>query len=331
MLKDLNQIVDIEDIFAYADDVLVICEDLDTLQKCIQIIERWSDANNMKINKTKSAILEFVHRYKRTTTLTIGDTLHGYPIVSQYKYLGTWLNQKLTIDTQIEHIIRKTNFIRSRLTPSLYNATLDFRKNLWQIFILPLYEFALPLYYYEEAVTKKRRMNLLLRKSFKSYTGLKKNVETLLIEDLMTYDLESRSQYIQYVSTQKWSQCLRGEMYYQRYDSNNMAKLKRPINLCKNQPKAMIKYINMQTIPCPRCKTKGIIVRCSDQHLRSRHDIVIRSVRTIMEKIVKLHKAEEAKKQKEKKKLTRKQMVGFAERMIQSDLAKLKHFLNLTA
>jgi hypothetical protein len=177
-----------------------------------------------------------------------------YPIVSQYKYLGTWFNQKLTMDTQIGYIIKKTNFIRSRLVPALYNATLDFRKNLWQIFILPLYEFILPLYYYEEAATNKEKLSLLLRNSFKSYTGLKKNVDTQLIEDLMTYNLPTRSCHLHYISTQKWVARLNGTVYEQYGDPNEFARPKRALNLCKNQPKAMIKYINMQTVPCPMCK-----------------------------------------------------------------------------
>ena len=98
MLWELNKLIPLEDIFAYADDVLIICEDIETLQNCISVIEKWSDENNMKINKSKSAILESVHRMKKKTILTIGENIMGYPIVDEYKYLGTWFNQKLSMD-----------------------------------------------------------------------------------------------------------------------------------------------------------------------------------------------------------------------------------------
>lgn len=104
VLWELNKVIPLDDIFAYADDVLIICDDLQTLERCIQIIEKWSNQNNLQINKNKSAVLEFIHRRKRKTQLIVGNMLKGYPIVNKYKYLGTWFNQKLTMDTQIKHI-----------------------------------------------------------------------------------------------------------------------------------------------------------------------------------------------------------------------------------
>jgi len=60
MLWKLKELIPIDDIFAYADDILILCNDLETLEKCIRIIENWSEENNMKINKSKSAIMEFI-------------------------------------------------------------------------------------------------------------------------------------------------------------------------------------------------------------------------------------------------------------------------------
>lgn len=203
LLWKLHEIIPIADIFAYADDVLILCDDLEILKKCVQLIERWSEENNLKINTTKSAIMEFIHRKKRVTALKIGDTFMKYPIVSEYKYLGTWFNQKLTLDTQIHHILKRTYFIRSRLSPTFYTASLDFRKNLWQIFVLPMHEYMLPLYYHEESLTKKELVLRMLRKSFKSYTSLNKTVNTDLIHDLMGYNIAERSQFIQHISEKK--------------------------------------------------------------------------------------------------------------------------------
>ena len=77
LLLEINSLIPLDDIFAYADDILIICENLETLKKCIQIIEDWSNTNNLKINKKKSAVLEFIHRKSKKQTLTIGWILHG--------------------------------------------------------------------------------------------------------------------------------------------------------------------------------------------------------------------------------------------------------------
>ena len=212
-LHILDKIVNSEDIFAYADDIMILCEDLNEVEACLQAIETWSAENNLVINKKKSAILEFIHRRARKTVLKVGGEVNGYPVVDKYKYLGTWLNQKLTLDDQMEHIVKKTYYIRSKLSPSLYNASLDFRKNLWQIFVLLMCEFALPIYAAEEAATKKKKLNILLRASFRSYLSLKKTVKLTLLEDLMGYNLDSRAKRTQYISEQKWLHRQMGTVY----------------------------------------------------------------------------------------------------------------------
>ena len=69
-----------------------------------------------------------------------------YPVVKHYKYLGTWLEQKLKLDTHLSQMFKKENFMRMKLRPVLYNCTLDLRKNLQQIFILSMYEYLEALY-----------------------------------------------------------------------------------------------------------------------------------------------------------------------------------------
>ena len=117
----------------------------------------------------------------------------NYPIVDRYKYLGTWFNQKLNLDIHLQHINKKANFIRLKLIPIIYNTSLDLRKNLWQIFIMPLFEFALPLYYHEKAKSKRSAFAKTVRNSFRSFTNLNKSVEVKLIEDLMGYDFNKRA------------------------------------------------------------------------------------------------------------------------------------------
>ena len=107
LLKELGEFLAFDDILAYADDILILCENQHLLNKCIDIVERWSQENHLKINKKKSAILEFIHRRQRTTLMKTGDSFRDYPIVDKYKYLGTWLSQKLMIDPQIEFIEKR--------------------------------------------------------------------------------------------------------------------------------------------------------------------------------------------------------------------------------
>jgi hypothetical protein len=253
----------------------------------------------------------------------------GYPVVSQYKYLGTWLNERLTLDTQIAHIVKKSNFIRSRLSPSLYNASLDFRRNMWQIFILPSYEFIIPLYYYETAKTSRQKLERLLRNSFKSYTGIKRTTSTDLINDLMAYNIRERSDYLFYVSEQKWRYRKRNEFYHKHDDEN--LESRKPVempNLCKNLPKSIIKYINLQTALCPHCKKNNIIVRLSKEHVAQNHNTDILSVHSIARLVRTFVKAKAKKNKNKKEKISRAAIQEYADSLIQENLDKLKRLLD---
>jgi len=98
----------------------------------------------MRLNKDKSAVLEFTPRLAKKLFIR-SETVLGIPVVSKYKYLGLWLNRKLTLDDQLAHIRRKANFIALKLSPLLHKVSLDYRKNLWEIFVKPLFEFLLPI------------------------------------------------------------------------------------------------------------------------------------------------------------------------------------------
>jgi hypothetical protein len=48
----------------------------------------------MKVNRAKSGIMHFDWS-KRTTERE--DTMFGYPVVREYKYLGGWVDEKLKV------------------------------------------------------------------------------------------------------------------------------------------------------------------------------------------------------------------------------------------
>jgi hypothetical protein len=120
-----KRLVHMENILAYADDVLVLCNGHKTLKDVIETIETWSQDNGMVLNKKKSAIVEFLPRHHQLKHLQ-GRQILGIPVEEKYKYLRLWLNQKLTLDDQIEHIRRKSDFMKTKLGPVLTNCSLGY-------------------------------------------------------------------------------------------------------------------------------------------------------------------------------------------------------------
>ena len=72
--------------------------------------------------------------------------------------------------------------------------------------------------------------------------------------ELMGYNLEERSEQLQYISEQKWKYRCDGEIYNSMEDTSTIVQKKRTKNICRRLPRVMIKYINMQTSLCPLCK-----------------------------------------------------------------------------
>ena len=297
------------------------------------MIENWSKDNSLIINRSKSAVMEFIHRRKKNTVLKVGESFQDYPIVEHYKYLGTWLDQKFTVNTPLRHINQKTAFILKRLKPILYHASLDFRRNLWQTFILPLYEFMLPIYHYEQAKTAREKVELSLRMWFKRFTSLGRTVSSKLINELVGYSLQERGQLLAYLSEQKWLCRERGAYYNPFQDRSFQMPDPRP-NICKNQPKTMIKYINMQNALCPYC-TKTIAVnnntiltvsKCSATHLEQVHSIHLESIESITEAVMEMSEFNKYDTDP-KHRITRKQIMEYAKQRIKMSLNKLKDFL----
>ena len=66
------------------------------------------------------------------------NDISGIPIVSVYKYLGTYMEPKLTMTTQLKDIKEKANFLFIKLYTYLINAFVDRRRDMRKM-IIPLF------------------------------------------------------------------------------------------------------------------------------------------------------------------------------------------------
>ena len=67
LVEELNREVglNIQQTILYADDILLLCQTVSQVKKSIDIIEKWSDRNGMKLSKKKSGIVVFAPREDR--------------------------------------------------------------------------------------------------------------------------------------------------------------------------------------------------------------------------------------------------------------------------
>ena len=152
-------VIGYRDLMGYADDLLVLCDTKHQLSRVIKTIQAWSVENNLGLNHKKSGIVEFFKKKGRAKpTLNIGQLYDGIPVCAYYKYLGMWIDGKLTKDRQIEHITDKAKWMVMRLWHLLRKVSLSYRIRLWTIMIRPLFEQVMMLYYSERSSTNKEKV-----------------------------------------------------------------------------------------------------------------------------------------------------------------------------
>jgi len=260
------------------------------IDKTIETIRNWSTRNNMKLNEKKSGIVEFVNR--RMRRILLEPTYKDFPICREYKYLGLRLTNKLSMESQMNHIKQTTNCIFQRLSPFLYKAELDTRKSLWQVFIQPLIEL---LYIWENSKYNIHKANSIIRGSFKIFTGLKKNTPNSIIDHLSGYHALERGWVVEQISLGKWIARKKGETYDFSCLSKRLQDLLnlRRKNMCKCLPKEIIHYINLSNSICFECNTPN-----TTKHLQTKHNLSIPDVTTLLQKTEKIQESKQSRREK---------------------------------
>ena len=184
-----------EDILLYADDILLLCETTQQTQEGIQIVEKWSIDNGMSLNKKKSGIVVFASRQskkipfmefkkndkQRKEWIPLKEEIYGVPIVSKYKYLGTLLDNKLTMKTQMNFIKNKADIMFPKIYPYIINATADGRRDIWVTMIRPLFNALMMLLHFEKATNQQEEAIRLWYYTFKLYLLLPKKNKSRII------------------------------------------------------------------------------------------------------------------------------------------------------
>ena len=89
------------EILAYADDIAIICKNKKELINVMNIIEKLSINNKIKINKKKSGILILEKNSNED------KDINNYPLKNKYKYLGITINYNLDPMNHIYNINKK--------------------------------------------------------------------------------------------------------------------------------------------------------------------------------------------------------------------------------
>ena len=189
------------------------------------------------------------------------------------------IDRKLTIDPQVTHIRNKVDFLHYKLYPLLRNVSLDFRVDLWTLLVRPLFEM-LTGQYLVECKTNQEKAGVLLRKTFKKFSLLKKNVDNKTISALMEYDFASRVLHVNAVAKRKWEAQQHHVTLREFEEEHSLVAVqgKQVVKMKVPFPKEVQEYINLKTSICPDCSEP-----CSAQHMLSVHKVYMPTNEALLE------------------------------------------------
>ena len=223
------------------------------------------------LNAKKSGIVEFLPRSKtHPPTLKNGAILEDIPIVTDYKYLGLIVDQKLTSQKQRKHIEDKTKHQCAALWAILKAISLSERMHLWTMLTRPLFEMLIFPYYAERSKTYVEKIHNMLIRTFKKFSLFRQNTNTKLIERLMNYNFAERAGLIVEITKLKWIARMNNE-------APDKSIFPKKINAKDKQkqiwyPREVVELINLKTALCKQCSTP-----CNSNHLQTYHNIEIPS------------------------------------------------------
>ena len=252
--------IDTEDVFAYADDVMILATGTHFLRNIISTSRRVFSKYGLEMNNSKSGIVEFT---KQRSYSSLYHSINRVPIVKEYKYLGTVLDKNLSWTRQKIRVIQKYNYIRSRLGPLLKSSHLDMRINMWTCMIRPILEYCLPT-----AMMGLRKNDVfewaaLARSTFRSFCGMKKITPTRFVTPFMGFVPllagQRQKDFAENTLEARWDPTI---------PTNDYRREKEFLKLGHRIPSVLVTYMNVLTMLCPK---HG--VPCSIRHMRDDHNI----------------------------------------------------------
>ena len=141
-INDISQSSDILTFFLFADDTTVFLQDFpsnnnteNTLNTELEKVSCWLAANKLSLNVKKSNFLHFHHGKSKKPTLNI--KINDVPVEEKLytKYLGTFIDNKLSWKTQIQHTKTKLSKGIGMISKIRYYLNEQCIKNMYFSFI----------------------------------------------------------------------------------------------------------------------------------------------------------------------------------------------------
>jgi hypothetical protein len=107
---------------AFADDLVFVLDNSEKLDDKLRTVVEWGEEYGISLNTSKSGIVRILRRSSKIMEV---PNILGIKEVTEYKYLGIWVNQSLNFAKHIKSVKSKSNVLWKN-TSVCYNSSLGF-------------------------------------------------------------------------------------------------------------------------------------------------------------------------------------------------------------
>jgi hypothetical protein len=160
-------------ILLYADDIAIISETEDGLQRMLNAINDWTNKFRMSINMEKTKIVHFRPKRKRRSKFNFKLGNEPISYVNNYKYLGLHLDEHLDYKTAAQELSTSASKALGALTARFINAKglhLKTYTKLYNCTVLPVMHYAAAIW----GARKTQKHDQVHHRALRTYLGVGK-------------------------------------------------------------------------------------------------------------------------------------------------------------
>ncbi|MES9880523.1 MAG: reverse transcriptase family protein [Sedimenticola sp.] len=171
----------------YADDTVIIADDPNAFQKCLNDFHDYCNKWKLRVNLSKSKVIVFGSKTNRANQFKLGQT--SLDFVNEYKYLGVYFSRSGSFLKARKHVVEQANKATHLLYSRINNIDIpiDLQLKLFDHTILPILTYGSEVWGFENLeIIERIHLNFLRRitKSRKSTPAY------MLYAELGRYPLE---------------------------------------------------------------------------------------------------------------------------------------------
>lgn len=160
------------------------CKDMNDLQNKLSVdlalIQEWSSNNFLELNQSKCKLM-MVGKAAQDIDLRIKD--YKLELVSEYKYLGVWLDNQLKYEKHVKSVVKKNNcgliYLRK-----FSNCTYYIKKLIYNSFVLTNIDYCAALWSGRVSRNLQHKIEVIHNNGLEILTKspFRTNVRTLLVQ-----------------------------------------------------------------------------------------------------------------------------------------------------